>query len=143
MFFPDINVLVYAYNLDAPQHSSCARWLETAMNGNAPVCFSWHTIMGLIRIVTTVKMMPKALTAREAMDIADALLSAPVSRMIDPSSGHLAIFRKLVEETGISGARLADAHIAALAIEHGATVVTTDRDYRSFQGLKLIDPLVV
>lgn len=141
MLFPDINVLVYAYNLAAPEHLACKKWLESALNANKPVCFSWHTIMGFVRIVTTVRMVPAALTAKEAMEIADELMQSPVSRMLLPGDGHFEIFRKLVNDTGISGARLSDAHLASLAMEYGATMVSADRDFRIFDDLKLINPL--
>lgn len=141
MLFPDLNVLIYAYDSGAKQHDACSRWLESALNGDQPVCFSWHTIMGVMRILTTVKMVKNAFTVSEAMDIADDLLTTPLSRMLVPGEQHLALFRRLVDETKISGARLADAHLAALAIEHGAAVVSTDRDFRAFDGIKLIDPL--
>lgn len=141
MLFPDINIMVYAYDSASNHHAECANWLESALNGDVDVCFSWHTIMGLMRVLTTVKMVKNAFTAKEAMQIADDMMATPVSRMLLPGDQHFSIFRRLVNETGISGARLSDAHIAALAIEHGATVVSTDRDFRAFDGVKLINPL--
>lgn len=141
MIFPDINILIYAYDSGFEQHELCARWLETTLNGDAPVCFSWHTILGFMRIVTTVRMVSSPLTATEAMTITEELLSCATAKMLEPRERHLAIFRRLVNETGISGARMSDAHIAALAIEHGATVASADKDFRVFDGLKLINPL--
>lgn len=143
MLFPDINILVYAYDSASEDHKPCLKWLESALNGKNPVCFSWHTIMGLMRILTTVRMVRNAFTTKEAMQIADDMLSMPVSRMLLPGDQHFSIFRQLVNETGVSGARLSDAHIAALAIEHGATVVSKDRDFRAFDGVKLISPLAI
>ncbi len=141
MLFPDINILVYAYDSASKDHELCSNWLESVLNGDEPVCFSWHTIMGLVRILTTVKRVKNAFTAKEAMQIADDLMSTPVSRMLSPGDQHFTLFRQLVNETGISGARLSDAIIAALAIEHGATVVSKDRDFRAFDGVKLLNPL--
>ncbi|HMO79283.1 MAG TPA: PIN domain-containing protein [Pyrinomonadaceae bacterium] len=141
MILPDVNVLIYAYNSASRHHERCAEWLESILNGDSAVCFSWHTILGFVRIVTTVRMVPRPFSAVEAMEIADELLRSPVSKMLIPGDGHFGIFRQLVLDSGISGARLADAHIAALAIEHGATVASADRDFRVFDGLKLIDPL--
>ncbi len=140
MMLPDINVLIYAYDKGSQQHVACLEWLESALNGERPVCFSWHTIMGFMRILTTVRMVQNSFTAKEAMDIADEILQAPVSQILTPGTGHFAIFRQLVRASGITGARLSDAHLAALAIEHGATVVSTNRDFKLFDGLKLIDP---
>jgi len=141
MLFPDINILVYAYDSASDDHEACSNWLESVLNGDDPVCFSWHTILGLMHILTTVRMVKNAFTAKEAMQIGDDLMATPVSRILLPGDQHFNIFRQLVNETGISGARLSDAHIAALAIEHGATVVSKDRDFRAFDGVKLINPL--
>ena len=143
MLFPDVNILVYAHNLATPEHQACKAWLESALDADDPVCFSWHTILGFVRIITTIRMVPEPLTAKEAMDIADDLMGAPSSQMLVPGDRHFAIFRRLVNETGISGARLSDAHLASLAVEHGATIVSADRDSRSFDGLKLLNPLTL
>lgn len=143
MILPDINLLIYAYNSACEEHKVCSVWLEKLLNGNEPVCFSWHTIMGFIRILTTVKMVANPYSPKQAMDIAGEWLSTPVSMMLVPGDGHFAIFRQLVIDSGIAGARLADAHIAALAIEHNATVATSDKDFRGFDGVKLINPLAV
>lgn len=141
MIFPDINLLIYAYDSASKQHEESAEWLEAILNGTNPVCFSWHTIMGFMRILTTVRMVPAPFTAKEAMETAHQLLQVPVARMLEPGEKHFEIFRGLVETSGISGARLADAHIAALAIEHGATFASVDKDFRVFESLKLINPL--
>lgn len=143
MIFPDINLLIYAYNSGFKQHDACAAWLESVMNGNSTVCFSWHTIMGFMRIITTPRMSPNPFTTNEAMEIASTLMNSSNSIMLTPGDNHFRIFRDLVDETGITGAKLADAHIAALAIEHGATVASSDRDFRVFDGLHLINPLSV
>lgn len=141
MILPDINLLVYAYNSASEQHKVCSAWLEKILNGNEPVCFSWPTIIGFIRILTTVKMVANPYSPKQAMDIAGEWLSTPVSMMLVPGDEHFAIFRQLVIDSGIVGARLADAHIAALAIEHNATVATSDKDFRAFDGVKWINPL--
>lgn len=84
MLFPDLNILVYAYDSASEDHEACLFWLESALNGKVPVCFSWHTIMGLMRILTTVKMVKNAFSPKEAMQIADDMMSTPVSRMLLP-----------------------------------------------------------
>ncbi len=141
MIFPDINLLIYAYDSASIHHKICAPWLEEMVNGDQPVCFSWHTIMGFMRILTTLRMVPKPFSTQEVLDIADSLMQNPNSKMLNPGDRYFEIFRRLVIDTGISGARLADAHIAALAIEHGATVASSDKDFMVFDGLKLINPV--
>jgi predicted nucleic acid-binding protein len=78
----------------------------------------------------------------EAMNIVSGLLSRENAVILTPGDRHLEIFRKLVSESGVSGAKISDAHLAALAIEHGATLASADRDFRLFDGLKLINPLL-
>ncbi len=141
MIFPDINVLIYAYDTGFKHHKLCAAWLESAMNGDSKVCYSWHTIMGFLRITTTPRVFPNPFTAKDSMEIVAGLMDSSNSVLLNPGEDHFKIFRRLVNETGIAGAKLSDAHIAALAIEHGATVASADRDFRLFDGLKLINPL--
>lgn len=140
MILPDINILIYAYNKAAKQHRKCAVWLEATLNADETICFSWHTIMGFVRIVTTPNMFPNHFTPAAALDIASSMMTAQNAKMLQPGIRHFAILRKLIEQTGISGARISDAHIAALAIEHGATIASADRDFRVFDGIDLINP---
>jgi len=141
MIFPDLNLLISAYNSAAVQHEKAVDWLESVLNGNEKVCFCWHTILGFIRISTTPSMFPHHLSARVALSIADEMISCPNSIMLLPGEKHLSLFTKLANETGFSGPKISDVHLAALAIEHAATFASTDRDFRYFDGLKLIDPL--
>ena len=141
MIFPDLNLLVYAYNSDADQHERAAEWLESVLNGDGKVCFCWHTILGLVRITTTPSMFPRCFTNSVAISIANDLINNPNSMMLLPGERHFSIFTKLANETGFSGPRISDVHLAALAIEHSATFASNDRDFRYFDGLKLINPL--
>ncbi|MGH9946614.1 MAG: TA system VapC family ribonuclease toxin [Pyrinomonadaceae bacterium] len=141
MIFPDINLLLYAYNTMFERHGECSAWLESLINGKSTVCFSWHTIMGFIRMSTTPSIFPKPYTSTESLEIASSFLDAKNSMILLPGEEHFRVFSRLVKESGFTGPRLMDAHIAALAIEHGATVASADRDFRAFDGLKLINPL--
>ena len=141
MIFPDINLLIYAYDSGSKHHRICSEWLETTINSQVPVCFSWHTIFGFMRVATTIRMVSRPFTASEVMTIAEELMSVATAKMLEPGEKHFGIFRRLVDDTGISGARLSDAHIAALAIEHGATVASSDKDFRVFDGLSLMNPI--
>lgn len=141
MIFPDVNILIYAYNSASQEHEKASAWLASVLNGHEKVCFSWHTILGFVRISTTPSMFPHFFSSREAMSIAGELIDAPNSTMIAPGTNHFAIFRKLVSEAGIGGPMISDAHLAALAIEHGATVATSDKDFRLFEDLKFFNPL--
>lgn len=141
MIFPDLNILIYAHNTDAKQHKRAMEWLEAGLNGEQKVCFCWHTILGFIRISTTPSMFPRRLTNPVAISIANELISNRNSIMLAPGERHFSIFTKLAKETGYTGSKISDVHLAALAIEHSATFASSDRDFRHFEGLKLIDPL--
>lgn len=141
MIFPDLNLLIYAYNTAAPQHLKAKRWLEEAINGDEKVCFCWHTVFGFIRISTTPSMFPSYLAGTEAVSIANELINDANSVMLAPGEKHFSIFTKLIQETRFSGPKISDVHLAALAIEHAVTFASSDKDFRHFQRLRLIDPL--
>ena len=141
MIFPDLNLLIYAHNTAAKQHERAFEWLESVLNGEEKVCFCWHTILGFIRISTTPSMFPRYFTNSAAISIANELMSSRNSIMLSPGERHFSIFTKLANETGFSGPKISDVHLAALAIEHSATFASSDRDFRFFEGLRLIDPL--
>ncbi len=143
MILPDLNLLIYAHNTAAVQHERALAWLESALNGEEKVCFCWHTILGFIRITTTPSMFPTHFTNSVAISIANELISGPNSIMLSPGERHFSIFSRLAKETGFSGPKISDVHLAALAIEHSVTFASSDRDFRCFDGLKLIDPLTV
>lgn len=142
MILPDVNLLLYAYNLDAPEHKPASAWLRSMFEGDEQLCLSWHTILGFLRISTSLRIFPNPYSAGEALQIVSDMIENPNTIILRPDTGHIQIFKRLVREAGISGARLMDAHVAALAIEHGAKVATVDRDFRLFDGLKTLNPLV-
>jgi uncharacterized protein len=141
MIFPDLNMLIYAHNTAFEHHARCSAWLEALMNGNQKVCFSWHTILGFIRITTTPRMFPNTYSSKEALEIAADFLESPNSLLISPGERHFDILSGLIQICGISGPKISDAHLAALAIEHGVTLASADRDFRVFDELQLINPL--
>ncbi len=141
MILPDVNLLLYAYNTDAREYRVSKAWLKSTIEGDYKLCLSWHTIMGFLRISTSFRIFPKPYTTEDALKIVSDLIDAPNTIVLRPETLHFRIFEKLVKESRISGANLMDAHIAALAIEHGATVATTNRDFHRFDGLKIINPL--
>lgn len=141
MILPDVNLLLYAYNQDDPKHKIAKDWLENAIKNPDPLCLTWHTIMGFLRISTSSRIFPKTLSTQEAFGTCAAIMDSPGSIILNPGRDHFRILTRLVNESGISGAKLMDAHIAAIAVEHRATVASSDRDFLLFNGLKLINPL--
>ena len=142
MILVDANILIYAYDKRSPQHINARTWLSNVLVGHDTVAFSWIVMMAFIRTATNKKLFLKPYSTNEAFDVVKNWLSAPRSSIISPGREHLSITRQLAHEGGVYGADLTDAHIAALAIEHGASLATTDGDFQKFSGLRLINPLV-
>ena len=138
----DANLLLYAYNKSAVQHGRARRWLEAELNGSAPVGFSWPTLLAFMRIATNPRAMARPAPIAEARSIVDGWLAVPVATVLLPTERHWAIFRDLLVSGQAGGPLVSDAHLAALAIEHGATLVTNDRDFSRFSGLRVEYPLL-
>lgn len=141
MITPDANIILYAYNEDAPQHSAAKKWLEEQLS--LPVSFglSWQVITAFLRISTNSRAFPQPFDLQEAIEIVDEWIALPNIEIITPTENHWTIFQTLIIEGQTKAALMMDAHLAALAIEHGATLATTDSDFSKFSGLKIINPL--
>ncbi len=140
MILSDINLLLYAHNKAAKEHEQAKTWIEKTLSEDT-LCLSWHTIMGFVRISTSPRIFANPFTSSEAISNIKKLVAHVNSVTIMPGQNHFSIFERLVAESRISGAMLMDAHLAALAIEHGATLASNDRDFRLFDGLNLLDPI--
>jgi toxin-antitoxin system PIN domain toxin len=137
----DANVLLYAYNSDSPHHQSCRAWLEESFNGQEPLALPWQTLLAFIRIVTNPRASSRPLSGEQACNIVAQWLAHPNVTIPSAAERFWPVLRDLVIEAQVSGPLLTDAALAAMAMEHGATLCSTDRDFRRFRGLKLIDPL--
>lgn len=136
----DANIFLFAYNPSAPESAKAAAWLEGALWTDEPVATSWTTLLAFLRL-TTSKVFPRPLTPREATAIVDGWLTESGLQLVDPTDRHWPLVRDFVEQTGARGNLVSDVHLAALAVEHGATLVTDDVDFRKFAGLRLEFPL--
>ena len=141
MILLDANLLLYAYNTDAPEHDQARRWLEESFSSTYSFGLSWQTITAFIRIGTNIKAFPTPLTLKEATEIVTEWLERPNVSVLQPTERHWEIFTRLLTEGKAAGALVMDAHLAALAIEHGCQLATTDRDFARFTGLKTVNPL--
>jgi toxin-antitoxin system PIN domain toxin len=131
----DANVLLYAVNTDAPHHRASREWLDDALSGGATVGFSWIALLAFVRLSTKEGLFPSPLTAGEAFDRVDAWLAAPAAVLVEPTARHASLMRRLLDQVGAGGNLVNDAHLAALAIEHGGTVITFDHDVGRFDGV--------
>jgi toxin-antitoxin system PIN domain toxin len=139
---PDVNLLVYAVNERSPFHASARAWLEGVLSGTEPVGLVWNVLLGFIRLTTRSAVVPKPLTVEQALDIVAFWLAQPTVTIIEPGPRHFELLRDLLTTAGTVGDLTSDAHLAAIAIEHGAEVYSTDTDFGRFQGLRWRNPLV-
>lgn len=137
MRIPDVNVLLYATDSSSSHHARARSWVEDALSGTETVGFAMVTMLGFIRIVTSARVMGAPLTPAEAFDQVEEWLAQPPATIVQSGRRHLALCRELLEGAGTAGNLTTDAHLAALAIEHGATLATFDGDFHRFSQLKL------
>ena len=138
----DANILVFAVNTAAPEHARATAWLEASLNGDRRVGLPWESLTAFVRLVTHARSFPRPLAPNEAWDIVDAWLAAPVAWVPAPTERHAAVLGDLVRRYRLSGNLVPDAHLAAIAIEHGAEVISADTDFARFTELRWFNPLV-
>lgn len=129
----DANVLIYAVNETSPQHDLARTWLDDALSGDETIGFAWSVILAFLRLTTHPAVFPQPLEPERATAIVRAWTDQPTARLIDPSPRHLEVLSGLLAETGTAANLVSDAHLAALAIEHHATLVTFDADFGRFR----------
>ena len=132
----DANVLLYAVNSDAPNHTAARSWLDGALSGGETIAFPWAVLLAFLRLATHPAVFPLPLGADAAIARVREWLRQPAATVAEPGSRHLEILAALVEESGVAGNLVSDAHLAALAIELDAELVSFDRDFARFAGLR-------
>lgn len=141
MILVDANVLIYAIDADSPHHRASRRWLEDALSGTRPVGLAWVVILAFLRLTTRPGVLQRPLPVDRSMAFVDEWLAQPCVRCVSPGGGHWPVFRKLLEDVGTAGNLTSDAHVAALAIELGGAICSTDGDFERFPGVQRINPL--
>ena len=141
MIVIDANLLIYAVNEDAPLHRKAKSWLETTLSGTETVGLSWSVILAFLRLTTRAGIFRMPLTVESALDLVDAWLSQPSVVAVEPTARHLRTLRDLLLPVGAGGNLTSDAHLAALAIEHGAELCSCDSDFVRFSRLRWRNPL--
>ena len=137
----DVNVLLYAYNADAPQQAAAARWLGELLESSETIAIPWITVWGFVRISTNSRIWDKPRTAEDSFAIIRDWLGQPNVIALEPGARHCDILENLVSKNQALGPMVTDAVLAALAIEHGASLASTDHDFRRFPELQWIDPM--
>jgi uncharacterized protein len=141
MTIVDANLLLYAYNADAPQQRIAAQWLAKLLGSGEMVALPWVTVWAFIRISTNSRIWANPRPAREAFAIVGEWLAQPGVVALQPGPLHTEILEKLVIDHGAAGPLVTDAVLAALAIEHGAVLASTDQDFRRFPEVRWLNPL--
>ena len=137
----DLNVLLYAVNRKAPRHGTVRSWWEAALSDEEPVALAWIVLLGFLRLATNARVFPQPLTAEQAIARVEVWVSHPKTRLVTETSEHWRILQELLEETGTAGNLTTDAHLAALAISHGATLVSCDADFGRYRHLRWENPV--
>ena len=141
MIIPDINLLVYAYNEDAPDHTTARRWWEDIVNGTESVELPWIVSAGFVRVSTNSHVMPRPLEPSVAVDLVWNWLERDHVLPLNPSTEHIELFRRNLVATGVGRNLVTDAHIVALALEYDVEVHSNDSDFGRFPGLRWLNPL--
>lgn len=137
----DANLLVFAVNEAAPEHERARAWLEQQLNGDRRVGLPWESLTAFVRLVTNPRAVARPLSPADAWDIVKSWLAVPVAWIPGPTERHAAVLGDLVRRYRLSGNLVPDAHLAAMAIEHGAEVVSADTDFARFTEVRWSNPL--
>lgn len=137
----DANLLLYATDERSPRHKAARSWLERQLSGEAPVAFAWAVLLAFLRVSTSHRVFEHPLRPDRAFDVVDRWLAQPCAVIVQPGDRHAALLRQLLSPFGTAANLVSDAHLAALAIEHGAELNSCDNDFSRFPGLRWVNPL--
>ena len=140
MYLLDANVLIYAFRRDSPHHSPCYQWLTNTLAGEDPVATTSVVELALLRIATLPALGTAASTPAEVFRFLGTLKDQPTVLRIEPGEQHLDILSGLCAKMKLRGNDINDAFLAALSMEYGATLVTADRGFSRFSGLRIMNP---
>jgi uncharacterized protein len=136
MILPDVNVLIYAFRQDVPQHAVCRAWLISVVTSDTRFAVSPLVLAAVVRITTNPRAYRTPSTLDEAFSFCEYLREQPNCQIVEPGERHWSIFKRLCTDTDTRGSRVTDAWFAALAIEWGCEWITLDRDFARFPGLR-------
>ncbi len=142
MIVVDANLLIYSYNSSSAHHKKSAAWLANTLSSTEVVGLPWQSILAFLRVVTNQRLSGMRATVEQASQVVDDWLQSPNVRILTAGERHWSILRRLLVEGSASGALATDAEIAALTIEYGGVLHTSDRDFARFPGLRWKNPLI-
>lgn len=141
MIIVDVNLLLYAYDAEAPQHTAAATWLESLFRGSEGVGLAWISLWAFVRIASNPRLWPEPAPVVGIFKVIRDWLAQPGVVIVNPGARHGEILEKLVHEHRATGPLVSDAVLAALALENGATLASSDQDFSRFRDLRWINPL--
>jgi uncharacterized protein len=140
MILPDANLLLYAVNTSSDRHAVALRALRQSFDGARGVAFAWTALLVFLRLSTRSGIFPRPLSTDDGLQVIERWLAHPEAQIVHPGERHTQILGRLLKSAGTAGNLTTDAHLAALAIEHGATIATFDRDFARFDGVQWTVP---
>ena len=141
MIVVDANLLLYAYDPGSPHHKKARKWIEDAFSGGEIVGIPWQTVGAFLRITTNSKLPGQRVTLERAIEVVEMWLEQPNVQFLAPGERHWTLLRQMMIEGQVRGPLLTDAQLAAIAVEYGGVLHTTDRDFARFPGLRWVNPL--
>ena len=141
MIVIDANILIYAIDEDSTRHREAKLWLERTLSGKEMIGLAWVVALAFLRLSTRAAISARPLSIEDALDVLEEWLDHPNVTILQAGPRHAQILRSLLLRTGTGGNLTTDAHLAALAIEHGALLCSFDHDFARFPGLKWCEPL--
>jgi len=137
----DANLLLYAYDSSAPNHRQAHAWIEQIFSGESIIGIPWQTVYAFLRIVTNPSLPGQRFTAGEAVEIVDQWLEQPNIHLLAPGEDHWRLLRQMIISGQARGRTITDAQLAAITLEYGGELCTTDRDFARFPNLSWSNPL--
>jgi toxin-antitoxin system PIN domain toxin len=141
MILVDANILLYAEDQLSPRHVKARTWWDATLSGESPVCLCWTVLGAFIRIGTSPRVFDRPLSLDQAMSRVQSWLDQPCTRIVGPTERHWHVFQKMLSEGQAVANLVTDAHLAALAVEHGCELVSADSDFSRFPGIQWRNPL--
>jgi toxin-antitoxin system PIN domain toxin len=139
----DANLLVYAYVSVFPQHDIVRQWMDERLNAPEPLGLPWPSLLAFVRLVSNPRVFAKPQSADAAWRQASSWLACPCVWIPQPTERHRAVLDGYLSVPGLRANHVPDAHLAALAVEHGLVLSTSDTGYSRFPGLRVENPILV
>jgi len=137
----DVNILIYASFNSLAQHDPAHEWLDQKLAGSVAVALPWHSLLGFLRMATNARMFERPLPMADAWQQVTTWLATEPAWTPGPTERHAEVLGNLLAQPGVHGNLVPDAHLAALAIEHGLTLCSSDSDFARFPGLRWVNPI--